>query len=309
VVVDLKSENKSFERTDFSTIVRSEDKPEAFPYPGFSAELAGMKAGETRGVSHAFPDEIKDADLAGKEIAIEVTMKAVRSVSLPALDDEFAKTVGKYASLEALKEELSKEISARARAEYDDEYYAKVVDGLRKEAVVKYARQTLDHEAEHVVNDMRSRLAQQGLDLETYYKMRNTDAAKFMEEEAKPMAQRRLERSLILDEVARQEKIEVDNEALDQEFNSTLVDLQSQGVNLAAVRGGRQGQQRVAEAVAMQSANRLLTRRTLERLKAIATGESQQGPATDSKTAPMQDESSVAAAAASTDKPDSESGA
>jgi FKBP-type peptidyl-prolyl cis-trans isomerase (trigger factor) len=60
--------------------------------------------------------------------------------------------------------------------------------------VIKYAPQTLDHEAGHVVEDMRRRLAQQGLDLETYYKMRNTDAAKFLEEEAKPVARKRLER-------------------------------------------------------------------------------------------------------------------
>jgi trigger factor len=181
------------------------------------------------------------------------------------------------------------------------------VDELRKEAVVKYAPQTLEHEAEHVVNDMRSRLGQQGLDLETYYKMRNTDAGKFMEEEAKPMAQKRLERSLILDEVARQEKIEVDNESLDQEFNSTLVDLQSQGVDLAAVRGGRQGKQRVAEALAMQSANRLLTRRTLERLRAIATGEAEKAPAeTETKTEAEheEDEASVAAPAETNDKKD-----
>ncbi len=137
----------------------------------------------------------------------------------------------------------------------------------RKDATIKYAQQSLNHEAEHVVDDLRQRLAQQGLDLETYYKMRNTDAAKFFEEEAKPVAKKRLERSLILDEISRQEKIEVDNKSLDQEFNNTLVDMQMQGVNMNKIRGGKQGQQRVAEAVAMESANRLLTRRTLDRLK------------------------------------------
>jgi trigger factor len=309
VVVDIKSENKPLERSDFSTIVRSEDQPEAFPFPGFSLELVGMRAGETKSLKHTFPAGIKDAELAGKEIEVEATVKAVRSVSMPALDDEFAKTAGKYDSLEALKEALSKDIQARDRADYDDEYYTRVVDELRTGAVVKYAPQTLEHEAEHVVNDMRSRLAQQGLDLDTYYKMRNTDEAKFMEEEAKPMAQKRLERSLILDEVARRENIEVDNEALDQEFNTTLVDLQSQGVNLAAVRGGRQGQQRVAEALAMQSANRLLTRRTLERLRAIATGEAGETPQiVDSETESANDETSVAASTTPTDKSDNEGG-
>jgi trigger factor len=147
------------------------------------------------------------------------------------------------------------------------------VDKIRQASVVKYAPQTLSHEAEHVVEDMRQRLAQQGLDLATYYKLRKTDASKFLEEEAKPVARKRLERSLILDEIARKEKIEIDNTSLDTEFNSTLVDLQSRGLNFNGIRGGKQGQQRVAEALAMQSANRLLTRRTLERLKGIATGE------------------------------------
>ena len=83
--------------------------------------------------------------------------------------------------------------------------------------------------------------------------------------------------------LSRQEKIGVDNASLDQEFNSTLVDLQSQGLNLNNIRGGKQGQQRVAEAVAMESASRLLTRRTLERLKLIATGEYKEEPAESSE--------------------------
>ena len=206
-------------------------------------------------------------------VDIEATIKTVRSLTLPPLDDEFAKTMGQYETLEALKEALTKDIEDRARNDYDNDYYAQLVDKIKEGATLKYAPQTLEHEAEHVVDDMRQRLAQQGLDLETYYKMRNTDAAKFLEEEAKPVARKRLERSLILDEISRREKIEVDNSSLDEEFSNTLVDLQMQGVNLNKIRGGRQGQQRVAEAVAMESANRLLTRRKLERLKLIATGE------------------------------------
>jgi trigger factor len=274
VVLDMHSENKTLERNDLATIVKTGDQSDEFPFPGFSAQVVGLGAGDTKSMEHSFPADWRDAALAGQEIKVEISVKAVRSMNLPPLDDSFAKMVGKFDTLDELKEALTRDIETRARANYDDEYYTQVIDKLRDESVIKYAPQTLEHEAEHVVEDMRSRLAQQGLDLETYYKMRNTDAAKFLEEEAKPVALKRLERSLILDEVARQEKIEVDNEALDKEFNTTLVDLQSQGVNLSAVRGGKQGQQRVAEALALQSANRLLTRRTLERLRAIAAGES-----------------------------------
>jgi FKBP-type peptidyl-prolyl cis-trans isomerase (trigger factor) len=103
--------------------------------------------------------------------------------------------------------------------------------------------------------------------------MRQTTQEQFLEEEAKPVAIKRFERSLILDQLAREEKIEVDETALQDEFGQTLNELQYQGMDLGKVRGGKRGQQQVAEAIAMQSANRLMTRRTLERIKAIATGE------------------------------------
>lgn len=272
-VVDIKSSTKSLERTGFSCIIRSEDRADEFPFRGFGRDLLGLKAADVKTVQHTYATEGSPEELAGQSVELEVTVKSVRSITLPALDDEFAKMVGQYDSLTALRDAVGKEIEARARAEYDNEYYGQLVEKIREDAAIKYAPQTLEHEAEHVVDDMRRRLAQQGLDLETYYKMRNTDASKFMDEEAKPVAKKRLERSLILDEISRLEKIEVDNSALDEEFSNTLVDLQSQGVNLNSIRGGKQGQQRVAEALAMESANRLLTRRTLERLRSIATGE------------------------------------
>jgi len=124
-----------------------------------------------------------------------------------------------------------------------------------------------------VVDDLRQRLSQQGLDLETYFKMRQTTQEQFLEEEAKPVAIKRLERSLILDQLARGEKIEVDDSSLQNEFGQTLTELQYQGMDFSKMRGGKKGQQQMAEAIAMESANRLITRRTLERIKAIATGE------------------------------------
>jgi len=134
----------------------------------------------------------------------------------------------------------------------------------------------VEHEAEHVLEDLGNRLSQQGLDLETYFKMQQTTQENFLEEEATPVAIKRLERSLILDQLARDEKIEVDESSLQNEFGQTLTEMQYQGLDLSKVGGGKKGQQQVAEAIAMQSANRLMTRRTLERIKDIATGEFQE---------------------------------
>jgi trigger factor len=204
---------------------------------------------------------------------MEVNVKTVRAVTLPELNDDFAKTTGAGETLNDLREAVKKDVENRSKAEYDDKYFVDLIEKVKEGATFKYHQHSLDHEGEHVLEDLSQRLAQQNMDLDTYFKVRNTTREQFIEEEVKPVAKKRFERSLILDELVRREKIEVDNEALDAEFNQTLSALTMQGVDLSKIRGGRQGQQRVAQAVAMESANRVLTRRALDMLKSIATGE------------------------------------
>jgi FKBP-type peptidyl-prolyl cis-trans isomerase (trigger factor) len=90
-----------------------------------------------------------------------------------------------------------------------------------------------------------------------------------------PAAAKRLERGLILDEIASKHNIHIDEQSLNQEFNLTLNQLASQGaVDFEKLnKSGKDAQARFSNAVASEAANRLLTRRTLEKLKAIALGE------------------------------------
>ncbi|MBN1452982.1 MAG: trigger factor [Anaerolineales bacterium] len=283
VLVDVKGERAkpkdeedraaALSRSGYALVVRKEARDDEWPYPGFSKELIGMNPGKSKTVKHKFSKDDSDESLRGETVNFEVTMKTVRSMTLPELDDELAKMTGQYETLEELKETLQKDLETRAKAEYDDEYYLELIDKIKAGAIIKYPPQVVEHEAEHVVDDLRQRLSQQGLDLETYFKMRQTTQEQFLEEEAKPVAIKRLERSLILDQLARGEKIEVDDSALQNEFGQALTELQYQGMDFSKMRGGKKGQQQMAEAIAMESANRLITRRTLERIKAIATGE------------------------------------
>ena len=273
VLADVKSEANELNRTGFAALIRKEERDTEWPYIGFAKELAGLKPGDTRTIQHTFPEDWELEELRGRETEMEVTVKTVRAVTLPELDDEFAKTVGAGETLEELRETLRKDVEARSKADYDDKYFVDLIEKIKEGATLKYHQHALEHEAEHVLEDLSQRLSQQNMDLETYFKLRNTTREQFLEEEAMPVAKKRFERSLILDEVVRSEDIQVDNEALDAEFNQTLSTLTMQGVDLNKIRGGRQGQQRVAQAVAMESANRVLTRRALEVLKSIATGE------------------------------------
>ncbi|MFN2150772.1 MAG: trigger factor [Anaerolineales bacterium] len=283
VLVDVKGERAkpkeeedrpgALSRNSYALVIRKEARDDDWPYPGFSKELVGMGPGDTKTVKHKFPKDDPDESLQGETVNFEVTMKTVQSLTLPELDDELAKMTGQYDTLDELKETIQKDLETRAQAEYDDEYYLELIDKIKAGASIKYPPQVVEHEAEHVIDDLRQRLSQQGLDLETYFKMRQTTQEQFLEDEAKPVAIKRLERSLILEHLARGENIEVDDSSLQNEFGQTLTELQYQGMDLSKVGGGKRGQQQVAEAIAMESANRLITRRTLERIKAIATGE------------------------------------
>ena len=273
VLVDVKSETTELNRTGFAAFLRDEERDTEWPYNGFAKELIGLKPGDTKTIKHTFPEDWDVEELRGQETELEVTVKTVRAMTLPELDDEFAKTTGAGQTVDELREVVRKDVEARSKADYDDKYFVDLIEKIKEGATLKYHEHALEHEAEHVLEDLSQRLAQQGMDLDTYFKVRNTTREQFIEAEVKPVAKKRFERSLILDEIVRREKIEVDNQALDAEFNQTLSALTMQGVDLSKIRGGRQGQQRVAQAVAMESANRVLTRRALDVLKSIAIGE------------------------------------
>jgi trigger factor len=273
VLVDVKSETTELNRTGFAAFIRQEDRDTEWPYNGFAKELVGLKPGDSKTIKHTFPEDWEVEELRGKDTEMEVTVKTVRAVSLPELDDEFAKTTGAGETIDALREAVKRDVETRSKADYDDKYFVDLIEKIKEGATLKYHQHALEHEEEHVLEDLGQRLAQQGMDLDTYFKMRNTTREQFVADEVKPVAKKRFERSLILDEIVRREKIEVDNASLDAEFNQTLSALTMQGVDLGKIRGGRRGQQRVAQAVAMESANRVLTRRALDTLKSIAVGE------------------------------------
>jgi len=273
VLVDVKSETPEVNRDGFATVVRKDERDTEWPYQGFAKELLGLKPADSKTIKHTFPEDWDVEELKGKEVEMTVTVKTVRAMTLPELDDDLAKTAGAGETLDELKEAVKKDVEARSKADYDDKYFVDLIEKIKEGATFKYHQHSLEHEGEHVLEDLSNRLAQQGMDLETYFKVRNTTREQFIDDEVKPVAKKRFERSLILDEIVKKEKLEVSDESLDAEFNQTLNTLVMQGLDFNKVRGGKKGQQQLAQAVAMESANRVLTRNALDVLKSIAVGE------------------------------------
>ncbi len=273
VLLDVSSETKELNRTGFATFVRSEDRDTEWPYNGFAKELVGLKAGDNKTIEHSFPEDWEVEELKGKSVEIAATIKTVRGVILPDLDDELAKKTGAGETLDALKEAVKKDVEKRSQDEYDDKYFVELIEKIKEGASIKYHPSTIEHEGEHVLSDLSNRLAQQSMDLETYFKMRETTREKFIEEEVNPVAKKRLERGLLLDEIVRKEKLQIDNESLEAEYNETLMGLAQQGMDFSKMRGGKKGQKQLSEAIAMESASRVMTRKALNTLKSIAKGE------------------------------------
>jgi trigger factor len=270
---DAGSQPPAFERSGFPVFVRQEKKNDEWPFPGFSDELVGMNAGENRTFTHTFPKDAADEKLQGQPVLFEVKLKMVRGAVLPELNDEFAKQVGPFENLKALREAMNANLATQSKSDYDDRYYADLIDKIKAGATIKYASQTLDHELEHVMEDLKASLAQQSMDLTAFLKSREMDEEKFIAEEARPTAVKRLERSLILDEFARAEELKLDKEIVNDSFQQTMGELQADRSFQKSLHGRSQPPKQVLNAVAIESANRAYVRQTLDRMKALATGQ------------------------------------
>jgi trigger factor len=291
VMIDLKGvkakasedEAPAFDRPGLPVFIRDNERDDEFPFKGFSKELVGLNVEESKSFNHKYEKGYKDENLQGQTVKFDVKVKMVRGSILPDLNADFAKQVGPFENLEALRESVKANLATQSKAEYDDDYFVKLMEQIKEKAVIKYPPQTLDHELEHVMEDLKSRLAKQGLDMTAYLKSREMDEEKFIAEEARPIAIKRLERSLIMDELAKAEKIEVSQEMVQSSFEQTWNEYQSDAGFQKSMRGKSQPPKQLMNAMAMESANRAYVQQTLNRLKDIATGQAPELPEEETK--------------------------
>jgi trigger factor len=297
VMVDLKgigakaAEDKApvIDRPGMPVFIREDEKADEFPFDGFSKELIGLNVAENKSISHKYAKDYKDEKLQGQTVKFDVNIKMVRGSLLPDLNDEFAKQVGPFENLQALRDAIKANLASQSKAEYDDDYFAKVLEQVKTGGTIKYPPQVVDHEVEHVVEDLKSRLSEQGLDMKAYLKSREMDEEKFIAEEARPIAVKRLERSLILDQLAKVEKLEITQEMLQASFEQTWSEYQGDSAFQKAMRGKSKPPKQMMNGVAMESANRAYVQQTLNRLKDIATGQAPELQAVEKKKEPAKD--------------------
>ena len=217
--------------------------------------------------------------------------QTVKSLTLPEMNDEFAQTMGEYDSVEAMRKSIRQTLEDNEKREYDNKYLTDLVDQVRGLSTIKYPPDVLQEEVDRVLHSLEDDLAERKMDLPTYLKTINQEQEAFIDSEVKPVARQRLERSLVLDEISHAENIQLDLDELKKETDSTMKTL-SNDPEFKKMARGRKAQD-LARGVTMESANRVLNRQVMNRLKAIALGELELKPTSETPAEPVAETVSV----------------
>jgi trigger factor len=250
--------------------IRSDEHPaqDEWPFPGFSAQLIGLSAGEGKSFLHQFDQEAKFEDLRGVEANYHVNVEEVKSRLLPDLDDDFAKSVGDYTDLEALKAEILTGLSDQAQNGYDETYDEAILGELIELSDIQYPPEMVEAEQKTIVDNFKHRLEERGSDLNVYLKARQMDMDGLMEE-AKPAAEGQVKRSLVLLALAKAEDLKVEEAELQ---NATIQTLQQLNQSLKPGDARRLSDERVINNLVGNLMIDMLTHKAQHRLRDIASG-------------------------------------
>ncbi len=191
--------------------------------PGFEDQLIGMKIGEEREIQVTFPTEYHAENLAGKPATFKVKLISIKEKVLPELDDEFAKDVSEFETLEDYKKDLKEKVKERKEHQATHERESKAIEKLVENVVVDIPSAMIDSEVEQMVQQFSQNLAYQGMTLEQYLGYTNTTSEDF-KTSLKPNAEKDVKLKLALEFIAKEEKIEV----TDDEINEKIEELSKQ---------------------------------------------------------------------------------
>ena len=182
--------------------------------PGFEDQMVGMKVEEERDINVKFPEEYHATDLAGKDATFKVKLHEIKEKILPELDDEFAKDISEFDTLEEYRKDVNKKVKQRkenqAKAEKEQEAIEKFIDKV--EVVIPEGM--IDEEVEKMVEEMNANLSYQGLNIDQYLQYMGMTLEDY-KKEMRGQAEKRIRLNLGLEAVATQEKVEVSDEDID----------------------------------------------------------------------------------------------
>ena len=232
----------------------------------FRENLLGIAPEESKEFDFQYPDDFRDADLAGKSFQFHVLVKSVKTRELPALDDALAQTLGEYETLKDLREDVQQKLRERKQSEAKDAAIEQALSALVDQATLEYPAIAVEGETNSMIRSIANRLSEQGFTLEGYLNTTSRTLQGFRDE-TRPQAEGRLKRSIVLGKFAEAEDIKLEKADVDREVDQIT---ESLGEEAESVR------EALTQEVVLQSiSGGLYNRKVLERLLSIATGQAQ----------------------------------
>lgn len=183
----------------------------------FEEQLIGKNIGEECEVNVTFPAEYHAADLAGKPAMFKVTVKEIKVKELPELNDEFAGEVSEFETLDEYKTDVKAKLLEAKQKRAATENENRVVEKAVSNATMEIPDVMIDGQVETMLNDYGRRMQSQGISLEQYMQFTGM-TVDTLKEQMRPQAVKRIETRLVLEAIAKQENIQISDEAVEQEL-------------------------------------------------------------------------------------------
>jgi len=190
--------------------------------PGFEDQIVGHNIGDSFDVNVEFPAEYHAADLAGKPAVFKVVLHEIKFDELPALDDEFAKDVSEFDSLDEYKADIKAKIGERNEKQAENVFEEQIINALIERLEADIPKAMFENETENFVRDYDSRLRMQGLDLNTYFKYTGLDL-NTLREQFRPQAERQVKTRLALEKIVELEKLTATEEEIEKEYENLVM--------------------------------------------------------------------------------------
>ncbi|MDU5145002.1 MAG: trigger factor [Paenibacillus dendritiformis] len=186
--------------------------------PGFEDQLVGMGTGDFKDVEVTFPEHYHAENLAGKPAVFKVKLHEIKRKQLPALDDEFAKDVSEFDTLEEYKTDLKQQLQSRKEKEAEGAREAAVVEKAAENAEVEIPHAMIETEIQHMVKDLDNRLRMQGMNIDMFLTLSGQTIADLREQMQKE-ADKRVKNNLVLEQIAKEENLSISDEELSAELD------------------------------------------------------------------------------------------
>lgn len=230
--------------------------------PEFDENILRLEADQRKTFTIQYPEDYGDDELKGKKFEFDVTIKEIRERKVPELNDEFAKSVGEYQTLDELKEDIRKRLIEGAEKRANTEVVNKIIDEIVSRSKVEFPDIMVDHEVYHDLEDLQHNLDRYGITMDMYLRRAGITQDQLLEQ-FRERARSRITTGLVLGEIAEKENLSVSDEEIDSEIDRIAAESGAPRETVQAYLEAKGGKDSLV--------NQMLNQKIIDFLKSVST--------------------------------------